>query len=623
MARNSSLSFRLGAGLFLKPLYSRKKPVIFLLLALLVLALSQSLILFCLGPFLKVLLGPGLSQEQVLLSDLLPEKLMSLLNLSSGLALDSGLLIWLVPGGLLVAGALRSVSLYVYQFNTAVIALFITKNYRDRFFEALLGRQYLYIRTRSPAEWMSALMNDVLFLQARFTDILNSFIRDGVVMVSALASLYIIYWPLAVILTGIAPFIAFGMGRTGKRIAYFAEAFQKELASMAGHILEIRQRFDFIRAQQGEAKEARRWGLLNSAYYLMIRKSLFIRAAFAPVMEWLGFTVFAIIIVIFSGEHAGEQFTGDKLVILLAALGILLRPLRNIGEQMARFQETRGSLQRSLNVFQETAAEQSDISACDPKPLLKEKPVSEDWTLEISDLQSGYEAGRSAVKASNVSLQSGKSIALVGPSGSGKSTLLKTLAGLINPTVWKASGDHKEWSRKSSMVGQEPFLFEDSLRNNLIYGLPSELSPTRADLDAALAKSHMTSEVAELKGGVNHQIQAVQRNLSGGQIQRLVIARALLRPADLILFDEATSAIDSKTEQALLSALIKDCKKDKKGFLAITHRLQCLSEFDEIWFFEHGSLIAKGTHQQLMSTKRYREFYGSSQVDISAGSQST
>ena len=611
---------RFASSLFLRPLLDQK-PMLFLLLgALLILGASQSLILFFLGPFLRVLLGPGLSQELISVAELLPGRMGSGLGISGNLVISTQDLIWLAPGSLFLAGHLRSLSLYAYQLSTARIALYIAKNYRDRFFAALLQQDYLYIHRKSPAEWMSALMNDVLFLQARFSDILNSFIRDGVIMISAFVSLLFIHPPLAGVLMVLAPFVSWGMGRTGKRIAYFAGAFQKQLASMAGYILEVRQRFDFIRAQGGEGYESKRWQQLNLAYYRTIRKSLLIRSAFAPVMEWLGFSLFAAVLYFFSGQASAEGAGGEKLVIMLAALGILLRPLRNIGEQIARLQETRGALKRSLGVFYDTALQQRPSLRSLPPPSEKKAAInSTAASLRISRLSVGYFPAVAAISISNLEISAGKGIAIVGPSGSGKSTLLRCLAGLIRPLIWEASREFEVWSRSCSMVAQEPFLFEDSLSRNLVYGHPDPSGPGSADIERCLGMAGVFEDVLKLPGGLQHRVQAIQKNLSGGQMQRLVIARALLRPAGFLLLDEASSAIDAEAERGLLKRLFGYCRAEQKGLIAVTHRLQCIDEFDEIWFLEQGRLIAKGPHAKLLAHARYREFYGSSQDADTAG----
>ena len=204
----------------------------------------------------------------------------------------------------------------------------------------------------------------------------------------------------------------------------------------------------------------------------------------------------------------------------------------------------------------------------------------------------------------------------MGPSGSGKSTLLKTLAGLIPATVWDADCKAQDWTGSGSMVGQEPFLFEDSLRNNLLYGHPAEESLSEDEIQKSLEKSCVLQEVAALPGGTDHQVQAVQRNLSGGQIQRLVIARALLRPANVWYFDEATSSVDADAENRLLKNLLESCRSGGKTLLAVTHRLGSVPDFDEVWFLEQGRLVAAGTHAELTELPRYREFYGATETHL-------
>ena len=594
---------------FIKPLASQKLRIVTVLISLILLSASQSLLLLLLGPFIKAMLGLSPEQLMVSMDQLLPVRTFDFFPELKAMSVSKQALVVGVPTFLLGAAWLRNLAMYFYQLNTAALALFIAKSYRDRIFVCLLHKPFLYISKKSPAQWMSYLMNDVLYLQTRFSDILNSFLRDGCVILAAYISLLFIHFPTGVFLLLISPFIAAGMGKTGKKIAYFAEVFQRELANMADLILEIRRRFEFIRAQGGEKRDFGRFSTANEKYYQFIKKSLMVRAIFAPFMEFIGFFLFALILYAYAQGLIANDFSAENLIVFFGALGLVFKPLRNLGEQIAKFQETKGSLVRSFEVFDGGDHQEDKLLISGSTDHLPE-------TISIDKVRVTYQDSKRGFAAGKLRLYAGKSVAIVGPSGSGKSTLLKSFAGLLSPEIWEANISWNELRKHVSMVSQAPFLFQESLRENLLYGHPSKDQVTDDDIWEALGIACAEPLVQKLHGKLSYQVSAVMKNLSGGQLQRLVIARALLRHQNIWLFDEATSALDSQMEQDLLELFVKQSKSNAKFFIAVTHRLQFIDLFDEVWFVEQGSLVAKGTHRELMENQRYKLFYGASKTSI-------
>lgn len=586
--------------LLLQPLQAQKQRLLAIILALATQALAQGLLLIMVKGFTTALFGQTQSKV-VLLAELLPPKALKFMPYLANLSMARADLALLVPALIFGAGMGKALATYVYQLHQQALALLLAKNYRDHLFKALLSLSYAQFRRRQTGEWMSVLMNDVMVLQTRFSDILTGLVRDSVAVLSCLAALAWLHWPTALVLLALAPLIAFGMGRTGKRIARYAEAFQRELARLAAAVLDLRSRFDFIRAQSAESFESNRFAALNLAYFNHIRSSILVRSAFAPLLELFGFGVFAGFIYVI-GHGLWGDFTPDLLLQALVALGLLVRPLREMGEQLARFHETRGTLKNSLVLF-----DMLDTLSTDQPRQLAGAPATTGVmpTLVIENLVAGHDA-TPRFAAQNLLLQGGQAIAIVGPSGAGKSTLIKTLAGLMAPLAWNGGKPWTEVTALATMVSQEPFLFDDTLAANLTYGLAEP--PSSAALAEVLATVNMQAEIDAMPEGIHTRLRAIGTNLSGGQLQRLVIARALLRERPLWLLDEATSAIDARSEKDITLRLIAASHATGSLLLAVTHRLTWLDAFDEVWFVEQGRVVLKGHHQELLSTPRYRNF---------------
>ena len=360
---------RLVRELLTQPLKAQKGRLVGIVAALAILALSQALFLLMVKGFVKALFQePG--RAAVPLISLLPDKVAVHFPAWHSVMLSRAMLGVSVPLVIAFAGLAKAMASYLYQLNQQAVALHLARRYRERLFEALLALPYIEIRRRPAGEWMSIIMNDVMLLQNRFTDVTTALVKDSVAVVSCFAVLLIVHWPTAVVILVLAPFVAFGLGRTGKRIARYAEAYQRELGRIAGAVLDIRSRFDFIRAQRGEERERERFSALNSAYYRMIRRSLYIRSASGPVLEFVGFAVFAMFVYAIGAGVWGKAFTPELMMQFFVALGLLLKPLREMGEQLARFHETWGTLENSLDVMgrmQDLAAAGHNQSALDAK----------------------------------------------------------------------------------------------------------------------------------------------------------------------------------------------------------------------------------------------------------------
>jgi len=431
-----------------------------------------------------------------------------------------------------------------------------------------------------------------------------------VAVLGCFSVLVFVHWPSALVLGLLSPLIAFGMGRTGKRIAKFAEIYQRELGRIAASILDFRSRFDFIRSQQGEEVEHQGFASISLAYYQMIRRSIMVRSAFAPVLEFIGFAIFASAVFAIGRGYLGN-FTPDLMLQFFVALGLLLRPLREIGEQLARLHETKGALKDSLSVFESMLEHATAKSVQALGPDAQGEPSAA--VVSLAKIQAGMD-GQCRFAAEFLELSPGQSIAIIGPSGAGKSTLLKTLAGLVNPIAWEANCDWASFARRVSMVSQEPFLFDDSLRLNLIYGLTESQIPSETELWQALNKVNIAEEVKSWPQGLDTRLRAIGSNVSGGQLQRLVIARAILRHRPYWLLDEATAAVDARSERDITLRLIDATRLEQRVLIAVTHRLTWLGAFDQVWFVENGRVSMRGAHQNLLAEPRYRDFVASSGV---------
>ncbi|MBP6218991.1 MAG: hypothetical protein KA436_10440, partial [Oligoflexales bacterium] len=184
----------------LDPLFEKKGVLVQLIFSLLLMSLGQSLFLFIIGPFLKTLFGLGLERLTLSGRDLFTQNILQLFPSLALWELPKERVIQNVSSGLFLAASLKAVASYSYQLSASYLSLHVAKVYRDRLFSGLLSLSYVEISKKSAAEWMSLLMNDVLFLQTRFSEIVNSIVRDATILFAALLTLVLIHWPTVLLI---------------------------------------------------------------------------------------------------------------------------------------------------------------------------------------------------------------------------------------------------------------------------------------------------------------------------------------------------------------------------------------------------------------------------------------
>lgn len=593
MSAARPLTFKHIKMLILDSVFEKKAVLVKIILSLVLLSITSGLFLLLVGPLFKAMLG-AVQSPQIAVLDLAPKQLAPYLSFLEGIFLPQATVIKFLPAVILIVGILQAFAGYTYQFNQQALTLYVGSRYREKLFHAILRQNLDRLLSRAPGEWMSLIMNDVAYLQLRLSDLLTGLVKDSVVVFSAMVALYFIHWPTAVFLSFLCIPLMMGTGKTGKRISHYAEGWQKNLAKMASSLLEMRKRFEFIRAQGGEKAELSRFNAMNDAYYKNIVRSIFIRSAFAPGLEFLGFAMLAGVIILLNYGLMGESLVqAGELLQFLMTLGIIIRPLKSIGEQISKLQETRGILQRSLDTF--ASIEEDGFQIRHDAPELQDirEIVIDDLVVSYGD---GFELRALGLKA-----RAGECVAIIGPSGGGKSTLLKCLAGLYSPKVWKGNYDWKTIKDNASLVSQKPFLFSGTITENLGYGIEQDIEAQK--VREALSFVGLEQELASDK-----EMDFLQGTVSGGQMQRLTIARGMLRPHSLVLMDEVTSAIDPAAEESITKKLLERCQDEGRILLYVTHRLSQLRNFDQLWFCEKGQVLVFDSPNEWQKNERVQRF---------------
>lgn len=588
--------------LIVAPLKAQRRRIGFAFLALLCLAVAQSGFLLAVKPLFGFLFA-DVQKDTFLFSDILPPGLAHFAP--SGLARETIQLY--LPIFLVLASLIKSTANYVYRYQQEALSLSVAAHYRDRLFQRILAKPFAEVGSKEPAHWMSIIMNDVFYLQTRFSEVASSLVKDGVSLIASLVVIAL-YSPLtAAALLVVGPFLMIRLGAVSKRISGYASKWQNDIAMLAGKVLDVRRRFGFIRSQQAESLELDIFARQNESYFQTVRSSIALRASFSPFVEYLGFLIFAAVMALINHDKSLLLSDPTDMVAYLAAIAVLLKPMRNIGEQVTRYRETMGSLSESLKVFEDAAVVPSaklQPAAVEAEPIQTKAAFT--GTFVLHQLSVGYRTGSPALTAENISFKSGRLTAVIGNSGSGKSTFAKAMAGLLLPERIKSEPSFAAIVANCAYVSQFPFMFSETIRNNLLYG---SIGPrSEEELRKALQLADVWEDVQQLSEGLETRLSRVHSNLSGGQLLRLSIARGILQNSKILVLDESTASISEPSEERILTALSAYARKEGKTVIAITHRLTTMKLFDDIIWLADGKVVLQGERNEVCSSAAYKEY---------------
>jgi ATP-binding cassette subfamily B protein len=512
---------------------------------------------------------------------------------------DSSALRWSCAG-IVGLGALEAASGAIRHF-------FAIRNYaladaavRDGIFRRALELDARYHDRVGAGELISRASNDGQ-LVARLFDSIGHTVGYALTVVGVSAVLLVIDWRLAVAVLAPLPLLSIGFGRYSARYAQRTRLLQEELAETTSLAEET---ISGIRVVKGLGAEASLKARFRSASADVVRRALDVAAVdavFLPALEAL--PLVGIAVVLWWGGH--RALRGEISIGTFAAFSVyltmLVAPLRTIGQRVGTVQRAAAAGRRVVEVLR---AEPTVLEPGDPLPL----PDRADVVFD--DVRFGYEDGRRVLDGFTLEVPAGTSLALVGATGSGKTTAAALLARFYDPEAGSVRVGGVDVRRLAladlrhavGLVFEDTFLFGDTVRGNLGFGAP-DAADERVEEAARLAGAH--EFVERLPHGYDTVLGERGFSLSGGQRQRLAIARAIVADPQVLILDDATSAVDATKEHEIREALREVMRS--RTTLVIAHRPATIALADRVAVVEHGRVVELGTHAELVArSPRYR-----------------
>lgn len=421
------------------------------------------------------------------------------------------------------------------------------------------------------------------------------FTSVGVVFVIAYA--FIVHWSIGLAYISMIPLLGWATFVITRKIRVIQTEIVGQTQELAGSTTETLRNVELVKSLGLERQEIDRLNETNEKILelelkkvRMIRTYNFIQGTLINALR-MGLLLLMLWLIFEQSITLGEFFT------LMLYSFFIFNPLSMIGQVATSYQETKASLGK----LEEILAQGKEVHAKNPKPITDIKSIS------FENVSFGYQSGvGEALQNINLTIPSGKTVAFVGPSGSGKSTTIKLIVGLYHPTNGQVmynniSGkeiDLIALRNRIGLVSQETQLFAGTIRENLIFVRPDA---SDEECIAALRSASAQNLIERGDKGLDTKIGEGGLKLSGGEKQRLAIARAILRNPDILIFDEATSSLDSITEQQITET-IKEIEKTHPNLIRIliAHRLSTVIHADTIYVLEKGKLAEQGTHDELL-----------------------
>jgi ATP-binding cassette subfamily C protein CydD len=530
-------------------------------------------------------------------------------------------------------------------------AMRVKRDLRQRLHQRLFDAGPLYLNNERSGELVNTLVDGVDALENYYARYLPTMSLVALIPLSILVFIFPIDWISGLIMVVTAPLIPFFMILIGKGTERLNKKQWRKLARMSAHFLDMIQGLTTLKLFNASRREAQVIARISDDYRRSTMSVLRVAFLSSLLLEFLSTVSIAMVAVIigFRLMYGELDFFYGFFALLLAPE--FYQPLRNMGTHYHARMEAIGAAEKMLEVLEpgtleledgveplvqvpksvveQASAESADTTlpqtnatktATSPDKTDKRLSVEQDWatfnaesgiTIEFDQVSFDYEPGRPALKNISLRIQAHETIAIVGASGAGKSTLMNMLLGFISPQSGEIrindmplTPSHFEaWRKQLAWMPQRAHLFHGNVRDNIALGQPEASDQAiKAAAEAAQIADYIDTLPALYETAVGER----GAGLSGGQIQRIALARAFLKDAPVMLLDEPTAHLDQESEQRIQKSLEQLARN--RTVISIAHRLQTIEQADRIVLLEAGEILAIGNHDSLLAEQpRYAE----------------
>jgi ATP-binding cassette subfamily B protein len=515
---------------------------------------------------------------------------------------------------LLVLYLLSALFAYIQGWVMSSVSMKVSYGFRRDISEKINRMPLKYFDGTNHGEVLSRVTNDVDTLSQTLNQSMTQIITSVTTVVGVLIMMLSISWLMTLVALLILPIsivlIMFVVKRSQK---YFKEQ-QDILGHLNGHVEEMYGGHVVMKAFNGEEKSVEKFEGLNSKLFGVAWKSQFLSGMMMPIMSFVGNIGYVAVCVLGGWLVVKNTIAVGDIQAFIQYVRSFTQPIAQLANISNVLQQTAASAER---VFEFLAEEEEIPDTSNPVKL---EVVQ--GHVEFKNVHFGYNADKIVINNFSASIKSGQRVAIVGPTGAGKTTMVKLLMRFyeVNEGAILVDGyDIKDFSRGNlrsmfGMVLQDTWLYNDSIMENIRYG---RLSATDEEVKAAAKAAHVDSFVHTLPSGYNMVLNEEASNVSQGQKQLITIARAILANPKILILDEATSSVDTRTEVQIQKAM-NNLMKNRTSFI-IAHRLSTIRDADLILVMNNGDIVEQGDHMELLAKGGfYADLYNSQFESVQA-----
>ena len=514
--------------------------------------------------------------------------------------------IYLIPVMIIVAFTIKGASLYLAKIIMINVSEEVRKDIQTDMFSSLIKADTQLVDNKHSGKFITNLTNDVGQITSLVSTALLNLFKDSLTLMGLLFVMFYQNWKLSLIAIIMIPLASIAARTLGKRVGKVTTKQMTLAGVLNSYLIEVFKNHKLIKIFQKENYEKKRAVEKINDFKETQKKIFEIFVRSSPIMEFLTGIMIAFLIFISAKLIENNELEVSNFFSFLAAMMLAYQPVRSLATLNITIQQGLSGARRVMPIIDDT---QTIKDKSDAKDLVLEKGeiVFKNINFEYSKSE------RQILNSINLNIPGEKMTALVGHSGAGKSTILNLIPRFYNSDSGDIKIDNQSiyettifsLRKNISFVSQDTTLFDDTIRNNIAY---ANLDASENEIKEAAKFSYADEFINKLPYKYDTLIGENGVRLSGGEKQRLSIARAILKKSPIILLDEATSSLDADTENKIQEAITFLTKG--RTTVVIAHRLSTILNSDKIYVIDKGQVIAEGNHNELLSSSsEYKNFY--------------